>query len=160
MPENFSFSLSCLKNSFDKLRYSFEVQQVMQPSYVSQLLTSTMTPLTPATYPSTPLDKVRDISSPLGSILKKLQDQSGAQDTSGSPSNQLTLNIGELIRCFHHQQTAIEALSQTPSPTRHCFLGSICQSLLTTSTMPNTKTLIANQSNLSMMGLATPWLPS
>jgi hypothetical protein len=76
--------------------------------------TETMSNITPTTYPSTPLDKAKDISSHLETLLAGNQQQS---QTPASANDQTPPSdtIRELIQCFRRQQTAIDALA-TPPP--------------------------------------------
>jgi hypothetical protein len=74
-----------------------------------------MSEITPTSYPSTPLDKVKDISSHLGNLLGSFQTDS-EQPTSPSRDPTSTRDLNALLDCFRRQQTAIEALTQPPPP--------------------------------------------
>jgi len=74
-----------------------------------------MTDITPTTQPLTPLEKVKDISSHLGSLLDGLTDTSQAENPSIA-SNISPHDLTELVQCFRRQQTAIDALSKLPTP--------------------------------------------
>jgi hypothetical protein len=78
----------------------------MQPSYVFIPFHVKYNDL-----PSTPIDKLRDISSHLGALLHHLQN---GQDSKGTTT--LPADVRELIQCFWHQQTAINEMLNTPSP--------------------------------------------
>jgi len=74
-----------------------------------------MSNITPNTFPFTPLDKVKDISSNLGTLLDSLQPRAPAVDLQDCNDPNAKV-FTDLIQCFHRQQTAIENLSNPPTP--------------------------------------------
>jgi hypothetical protein len=64
------------------------------------------------TPPSTPMDKIKDISFHLGDLLQHFQQSQDSEGVKASFSD-----IRELVQCFLRQQTAINELIMTPSPT-------------------------------------------